>query len=97
MVGRSQLGSQGVAQILAIREGARRRQGDVEERWRGKWKNSEGCRSLYLEESGGWGDAGRLTRRDHAKPDGAALGLEAGKGGHFTRTQIILKFSSYRS
>ena len=55
----------------------------------GERENSEGCRSLYLGESGGWGDAGRLTRRGGAKPDEVALGLEAGKSGHFTATQII--------
>ena len=68
--------------------------GDRRQMWKkdeGERENSERCRSLYLGESGGWGDAGRLARRGDAKPDGAALGLEAGKGAHFTRTQIILK------
>lgn len=32
---------------------------------------------------------GRCREPCHAKPDGVALGLEAGKGGHFTKTQFI--------
>ena len=48
-----------------------------------------GVQVFIPRESGGWGDAGRLARRGHAKPDGAALGLEAGKSGHFTGTYFI--------
>ena len=33
---------------------------------------------------------GALPEEGHAKPDRAALGPEAGKSGHFTRTQIII-------
>ncbi len=91
MVVRSQLGSRGwggLAQILAMREGARRRQGDMK-KMKGKVEKQRGVQVFIPGESGGWGDAGRLTRRDHAKPERAALGLEAGKGGHFTATQII--------
>ena len=48
-----------------------------------------GVQVFIPRESGGWGDAGRLTRIGRAKPDRAALGLEAGKSGHFTATQFI--------
>ena len=56
---------------------------------KGEVGKQRGSRSLYLGESGGWGDTGRLTRRGYAKPKRVALGLEAGKGGHFTTTQFI--------
>ena len=56
-----------------------------------KWTSSEGGRVFIPRESGGWGDAGRLARIGRAKPHGATLGLEAGKGAPFTRTEIIIK------
>ncbi len=58
---------------------------------KGKVRKQRGVQVFIPRESGGWGDAGRLARRGDAKPDGAALGLEAGKSAHFTRTQIIKK------
>ncbi len=56
---------------------------------KGKVGKQRGVQVFIPRESGGWGDAGRFARRGHAKPERAALGLEAGKGGHFTGTQII--------
>ena len=58
---------------------------------KGKLRKQRGVQVFIPRESGGWGDAGRLARRGDAKPDRAALGLEAGKGGHFTTTQFICK------
>lgn len=84
MVGRNQLGSRMGAQTHAIREGARGRQGDVEERWREVGKQ-RAVQVFIPGESGGWGDAGRLARRGRTKPDGAAPWLEAGKGHPFRR------------
>ena len=55
-----------------------------------------GVQVFIPRESGGWGDARRLTRRVGAKPDEVALGLEAGKSGHFTATQIILLLIIYK-
>ncbi len=54
-----------------------------------KRKSNDGRRVFIPRESGGWGDAERLARSGRANPDGAALGLEAGKGAPFTGTEII--------
>lgn len=53
-------------------------------------EEQRGGRVFIPRESGGWGNAGRLAQTGHANPDGAALGLEAGKGARLTRTEIIL-------
>jgi len=62
---------------------------DVRRKTEEKWTSSEGGRVFIPRESDGWGDAGRLARNGRAKPNGAALGLEAGRGAPFTRTKII--------
>ncbi len=54
-----------------------------------RWTSNEGGRVFIPRESGAWGDAGRLARNGRAKPNGATLGLEAGRGAPFTRTEII--------
>ncbi len=48
------------------------------------WTSSEGRRVFISRESDGWGDAGRLAQSGRATSHGAAVGLEAGKGGPFT-------------
>jgi hypothetical protein len=62
---------------------------NVRRKMKEKWMSNEGRRVFISRESGEWGDAGRLARNERAKPHGAALGLEAGTGGPFTRTEII--------
>ena len=100
VVGRSQRGSEAARQqewrpqTLATREGARGTVGRCERKMEEAVGKQRAGQVFIPRESGGWGDAGRLARRDQAKPEQAALDLEAGKGGHFTGTDIILQFIS---
>lgn len=65
--------------------------GRCERKTKEKVETSERVQVFIPRESGGLGDAERLVRGSQAKPERAALDLEAGKGAHFTRTDIIFK------
>ena len=83
MVGRSQLGSQGDWRRPLQYEKERMDSREMCKKEEGKsGKTARGAGLYTLEKAAGGAMPGAL-------PEEAALGLEAGKGGHFTGTQII--------
>ena len=67
-----------------------RRTIDARRKEKEKWRRKKRERVFIFRESDGWGDAKRLARNGRANPNGATLGLVAGTGAPFTRSNFII-------